>query len=303
MTTRLLRFTDALFPDSIDLALAEHALQSGWVSGIAILEDVELRVFDPIAGRPGATRKIAGRVEAVSLMGPIVPGTGGKGAACQLRAVLSRQTDTGIETFAGQLVAALVLSFDGVAQSSESAGATAHAASASHVAPPQAPAAPAPSAPAHTAHTAPVAPVAPAPPAAAPSQPKASWGEAITTHTENAERAAREEEAAERAAREERQRAARANAPSSPSVTDAAPMPRPPARPAASQVEEVYPDAGDLADHFAFGRCEVVTSDGDRLMLRIPRDGRIKEIALEMLKVSRREDENGKRVYKLDRKM
>ena len=37
-------------------------------------------------------------------------------------------------------------------------------------------------------------------------------------------------------------------------------------------------------DHFAFGRADVVKSDGDRLHLRVHKDGRIREIALEMLK-------------------
>ena len=47
------------------------------------------------------------------------------------------------------------------------------------------------------------------------------------------------------------------------------------------------PEAGDVVDHFAFGRCDVVKSDGDRLHLRVHKDGRIREIALEMLRVTR----------------
>ena len=57
--------------------------------------------------------------------------------------------------------------------------------------------------------------------------------------------------------------------------------------------------------HFAFGRCEVVTSDGDRLHLRLGKDGRVKEIALEMLKVTPLapvEGATGKH-FKLDRKL
>lgn len=66
--------------------------------------------------------------------------------------------------------------------------------------------------------------------------------------------------------------------------------------------EDPTPEAGDLVDHFAFGRCEVVKVDGDRLHVRLDKDNRIKEIALEMLRVTAVESENGKPVYKLARR-
>ncbi len=256
---RLLRLSDAHFPESLDLALAEHTITSGWISGTAIVEDVELRVFDPIAGRPGARRHIKGRMEAVSLAGPIV--TTENGPFCQLRAVLSRETDTGIETFAGQLASARVLSFEGYVHGAALAPLDV------------------------TSH-----PVAPAPPS-----PPSPWAEAI--HASEAGGASHE---ALDDKKDERAYVSRAQ--SAPTLAEPAPMPRPPARPVSTD-EEHFPEAGDLADHFAFGRCEIIKSDGDRLHLKIPRDGRIKEIALEMLKVSLREDEGGKHVYRLDRKM
>jgi len=78
-------------------------------------------------------------------------------------------------------------------------------------------------------------------------------------------------------------------------------------KPASTLLEEeqVYPDAGDVVEHFAFGRCEVVKSDGDRLHLRLGKDGRIKEIALEMLKVMPLPPVEGSagRHFKLDRKL
>ena len=54
---------------------------------------------------------------------------------------------------------------------------------------------------------------------------------------------------------------------------------------AAEEEEQAIPEPGDIVEHFAFGRCEVVKTDGDRLHLRLPKDQRIKEIALEMLRV------------------
>ena len=63
------------------------------------------------------------------------------------------------------------------------------------------------------------------------------------------------------------------------------------------------PEAGDVVEHFAFGQSEVIKSDGERLHLRIGKDGRVKEIALEMLKVSPLESNGPQRRFKLDRKM
>jgi predicted DNA-binding protein with PD1-like motif len=83
----------------------------------------------------------------------------------------------------------------------------------------------------------------------------------------------------------------------------------PPSRPprparAVEEIDSVYPEAGDVVDHFAFGRCDVLRSDGDRLHLKVHKDSRIREIALEMLRVSRLEDTSeGKRSFKLERRM
>ena len=83
-------------------------------------------------------------------------------------------------------------------------------------------------------------------------------------------------------------------------------MPLRPVKPVQQEEEEqLMPDAGDIVEHFAFGRCEVVKTDGDRLHVRLGKDGRIKEIALEMLKVSSLPPEEGQttRHYKLARKL
>ena len=63
------------------------------------------------------------------------------------------------------------------------------------------------------------------------------------------------------------------------------------------------PEAGDVVDHFAFGRCDVVKSDGDRLHLRIHKDGRIREIALEMLRVTPLDADGTGRRFKLERRI
>jgi hypothetical protein len=67
----------------------------------------------------------------------------------------------------------------------------------------------------------------------------------------------------------------------------AQPIPARLARPHVEEEEEApTPDAGDRVEHFAFGSCEVMKSDGERLHLRLGKNGSIKEIALEMLRVS-----------------
>jgi predicted DNA-binding protein with PD1-like motif len=82
---------------------------------------------------------------------------------------------------------------------------------------------------------------------------------------------------------------------------------RPPPKPVVEmdEQEQVFPEAGDIVQHFAFGTCEVIKSDGDRLHLRVGRDARIREIALEMLKVILLDtDPTAKpRHFRLDRRM
>lgn len=69
--------------------------------------------------------------------------------------------------------------------------------------------------------------------------------------------------------------------------------------------EEVpaQPERGDLVRHFAFGLCEVLQETGNRLKLRdVHGQGRIREIATDMLDMSLQGEQNGKRVFKLNRK-
>jgi len=94
------------------------------------------------------------------------------------------------------------------------------------------------------------------------------------------------------------QRSARAQAPRLGAAIPA----RPPRR--AADLDTPFPEAGDAVDHFAFGRCDVLKSDGDRLHLKLHKDGRIREIALNMLRVSRETDgDDGRRRFKLERKL
>jgi hypothetical protein len=67
--------------------------------------------------------------------------------------------------------------------------------------------------------------------------------------------------------------------------------------------EELMPEAGDLVHHFAFGLCEVLQEKGDSLVLRdLANQNRIREIKIDMLRVSKPTDKDGKRLFHLTRR-
>jgi predicted DNA-binding protein with PD1-like motif len=96
--------------------------------------------------------------------------------------------------------------------------------------------------------------------------------------------------------------------PAVPSFVSQADAPVPPAmpvRPTKPREElEAYPEVGDLASHFHFGDCEVISSDGDRIRLRQQRDGRVREVSLTMLRIepTGTDPQTGKHTFRLARK-
>jgi hypothetical protein len=68
-------------------------------------------------------------------------------------------------------------------------------------------------------------------------------------------------------------------------------------------IDDIYPEVGDLVHHFAFGDCTVIASNGDQISLRVEPDGRVRAVALAMLKIEPQPDgPDGKRRFKLARK-
>jgi predicted DNA-binding protein with PD1-like motif len=219
------------------------------------------------------TLRTPGRDEARALAGPVhvVALEGSVGLAngdvsCGLRAVLARETDRGLETLAGELVSAHVIALEVLVTAFDDLTAIREL---------------------HPSGAWLLASATSAAPEAAPSAPSApsiAW------------------QAAAKASEEAPRPPAQKPAPSGPG----APMPLRPVRPAAPEEDDQpCPEAGDTVQHFAFGRCDVVKSDGDRLHLRVGKEGRIKEIALEMLRVTILPSEEGQtsKHYKLDRKL
>jgi len=67
--------------------------------------------------------------------------------------------------------------------------------------------------------------------------------------------------------------------------------------------EATLPEPGDWVEHFAFGRCEVLSVTGERLVLRdLGRAGRIREIASERLSITGPVEQQGHRLFRLDRR-
>jgi predicted DNA-binding protein with PD1-like motif len=99
---------------------------------------------------------------------------------------------------------------------------------------------------------------------------------------------------------------ARAQAAANAAPIAGAPMEAPalPQRPVKPQKEvEQYPELGDNVTHFAFGDCTVIESDGDRIRLRQNKDGRVREVALTMLKIEEPTvSADGVKHFKLGRK-
>lgn len=252
-------------PGALIAMLRDEAVASGWLRAAGVLRDVELRAFDAGLGGLGDPRHIAGPVQVLSLDGSI--GLAGGDPSVALRALLARETDHGLETLAGEIASATTVALEVLVialDDSTLVRALDEAAGIWMLSPPEG--------------------IAREVPKAAPA-----WSGAV--------------EASDRLERPERE-PHRPRPPTAQTMGDAAVMPaRPPARPTVD-LDVVYPEPGDVVEHFAFGSADVVRSDGDRLHLKIHKDSRIREIALEMLRVSRMADtDDGRRQFRLERRM
>jgi hypothetical protein len=266
----VIRVSGGVLPDAIASRLVEEQIMGGWLRASGVIADVELRAFDAQSGRPAGTRRIAGPIQVVSLESSVGLVKGDPGFS--MRAVLARESDRGLETMAGEIVRAQVLALEALVTVLEDLPLerTLDETAGLWLVDPAAGHVPA-------KETAVAVPL-PRPPQAAPA---ASWSSAL-----------------EASSQVEREPAGPGRAPG---LSAQIPQ-RPAARPKAD-LDAPVPEAGDIVEHFAFGACEVVKSDGDRLHVRIPKDGRIREIALEMLRVTPLDAEGTGRRFKLERRI
>jgi hypothetical protein len=232
----LLRLEDSdLLPEALAIGLEVEGITAGWLRASGVVADLEIRAGEDI-------RRVAGPVMAATIESSIV---GGRDSIV-LRGVFSRDSGASIETFAGELVRARVLTLDVVVTALEEGTVT-----------------------------------APPPERKAPA-PAPAWSAAVDASARLPEPSPKPQAV----------------------LTRTDPMPVPPKiRRPETDSDQPFPEAGDVVEHFAFGRCEVIKSDGDRLHVKLARDGRIREIALEMLKVSTMEPVDGRKHFRLDRKL
>lgn len=277
-----------VLPDALAAKLRDERVACGWLRASGVLMDVELRAFDAGLGTLGTTRRVSGLVHVLALEGSI--GLIDGAPSMSLRALLARETDRGLETLAGEIrhartvaLEVLVTALDDLAleRSLDASagvwllGASAHGHAAGAV-------------------------------AALPDGPGAgatAWSAALEESGRVEREPARPPRAAPPAAGSSPSAAAAQASGRSWEAAGGAPMPARPPRPEVD-FDAPFPEPGDAVEHFAFGPCDVLKSDGDRLHLRVHKDGRIREIATEMLRVSRMPDaEDGKRRFKLERRL
>jgi predicted DNA-binding protein with PD1-like motif len=248
-------------PAALVRALDEAEARAGTVTGHGMLEAAE--IVDASHGSPPRAHRIESPVTVAQLTGNVAIEHGATNV--RLFVTLVRESELGVETFAGQLVWARALSLDLVVtafddlllarMADERTGVSVlHAAPRGQVAAMRSPTPPPPAA---AAAPEPVVHVRPSP-LAAPVP-----GEAPQAIAPPARPARHQPETA-----------------------------------------EVYPETGDLVSHFHFGECEVLSSDGERIRLRQEKDGRVREVSLAMLKIESPtvDPASGKRHFKLARK-
>jgi predicted DNA-binding protein with PD1-like motif len=263
-----------MLPDSILAKLSEERVACGWIRASGVLADVELRAFDPHLGGLGAARRIAGPVHVLALEGSIGLVDGLPGVS--FRALRAREGDHGLETLAGDIAAARVVALEVLVTVLDdlSLGRALDDAAGVWLLDSS---------------------VATAPPGQAAQGATSSGGRNWATAVDASARPDREPPLLSRSAT--------APTPATAQFTTVQIPQRPVRLIVEPEIAALVPEAGDVVDHFAFGRCDVVRSENDRLHLRVHKDGRIREIALEMLRVTRLEGEPGARHFKLERRI
>ncbi|MGD0678293.1 MAG: DUF296 domain-containing protein [Polyangiaceae bacterium] len=257
-----------VLPNALGAALSAEAVTAGWLRASGVLSDIELRAFDAGLGALGAPRRLTGPIQVLTLDASV--GLTNGSPSFSLRGLLVRETDRGLETLAGEIMSATTIGLEVFVTVLDDVVVERSFDPAAGV----------------WLLDAPIAPPAAARGAAdQPHEAPTAWAAAL-----DASAAAEPEHGPTQA----RDRGLKAPA--------GAAVPQRPAKPA-PDLDALTPEPGDAVEHFAFGGCEVLKSDGDRLHLRLHKDGRIREIALEMLRVARLEDLGGRRRFRLERRI
>lgn len=246
-------------PAALVRALDEAEARAGWIEGVGSLEKAEVALFDQATRTYAKTRVLDGPCDVVALSGNIALQQGE--TSLRLSATLARESGVGLQLAAGELVWArvyglelrvtafddlpLVRVFDDRTGTMQLATQSSALPALGGEPPRLAPPAPAGELPRATPPAPAAEPLRATPPAPAVEPPRAA-------------------------------------SPGSAELA-AAPLPQRPARPRLE--DEPYPEVGDSVNHFHFGECTVISSDGERIRLRQERDGRVREVSLTMLRI------------------
>ncbi|MEP7122721.1 MAG: DUF296 domain-containing protein [Byssovorax sp.] len=292
--TRTLTITldrDEELPVSLIRALGEAEARSAWLVGNGTLEAAEIAVYDQASRTWGPARRIETPTMLVSLTGNAAIESGV--LVLNLTVVLARETDAGNEIIAGQLVWArafavelCVTAFDDFTLTrtpDERTGLSrlsGRKSAAVLVEPPRAePVAHAeePAAPVRAEAPPPVARIEiPASPPGRMEFPARGEAPAVPVRAATPAPAQPKTDAARAALHYGTATAAPADAPT---------ILTRPNRANKQEQMDAYPEIGDAVAHFHFGECTVISSDGDRIRLRQDKDGRVREVALAVLKI------------------
>lgn len=254
-------------PAAIVRALEDADVRSGWISGFGTLDAAELAVFDARQRTYAKARRFEPGGDVVSLNGNV---SQLDGSTCvRLFATLARETEAGLSVVGGELMSGRAFAVEVLVTALDDAAlarvADDRTGQLTLVRASGAPP-PEPSSPGRSADAA-RSPV----PARGPEQSSPSIVEMA--------------------------RAAIAGEPPQPLVPPRRERPR-------DDFSEVYPEVGDMATHFHFGECKIISSDGDKIRLQQLKDLRVREVALSALRTElvSEDPETHQRTFRLLRK-
>ncbi len=264
-------------PAALTRALEEAGVKSAWIEGVGTLEAAEMAVYDARLRTYSKARSFEPGGDVVSLKGNVAQLEGN--ACVRLFATLARETEAGLQVVAGELLWSRVFSLEIHLTAFEDAGLArvadertgvlalvrASAAGNAEAKHPQGP---------PTQEAPPVAP-APLPPAKGTARADAT----LPSIVEMARAAVGGGEAPQHLSPPRREK----------------PVDDP---------SETFPEVGDLANHFHFGECKIISSDGDKIRLQQLKDLRVREVALSALRTELVSEDptTHQRQYKLLRK-
>lgn len=258
-------------PAALQSALDEAEVKSAWIEGFGTLDSAELAVFDTRHRNYSKGRKFEPGGDVVSLGGNV---SRLEGNTCiRLFATLARESDTGLAVVAGELLSARAFAlelhvtvFEDTALARVADDRTGLLALVRSNA---------------STAAASSADPKPRPPAAIELGPPARKPDAASPPSVDAPRnpMGSSSEAPQHLSPPRRER----------------PIDDP---------SEVYPEVGDIATHFHFGECKILSSDGDKIRLQQLKDLRVREVSLGALRTElvSHDVETNHRHFKLLRK-